>query len=903
MNTRLVYVNKSKAQVKNEKDGSFFNNVDDGIVVKRGDEVSIEQISIASKGVGSDIIEIPSNIQDYNYETNQQVLNFMIYIHHNYKYTCKLPLSVQTATWALPTGLTNDDSFGYLDQTGFPITLPMTTNCKSKDFPRDSEDSGSRYYLGRYTDPSITDYKIYFERQPTTPAKLQEMVPGPLIFQFLETPVQIGADTGYDNPSNIANKITQDIHASTVFPNNTAIGQQGQSPNAYENIILPSLFQTTTSSFGSGCVSIDGQPQSHQHPTTDGFYTNIIGVKNPFKFYYGSRLLNKDITPKNSSLLGASSTGPPVLENAVYFIPQPPKITSGANIYTSFDDGFVYFTNIAYTGNNMVLLSKYLKANKWFDRSQLSATFANTFFTPKDIDTNPVCRRAFVSNVDVGRFDDSKNTNPPTLVQNPFQQGTARSAIMATNTFYQPEFYNKRFLDQDSLNSDNCFIDDIETIQINGQTYNAQTASQFLDVNLVAVNTGALFGNNEIVIGIVMKAFSQSSTSGNIAIAVGEYGIFDPSYFRNDAVLVNNPDIVTAGSDTNQGDYTKFMNVGSPEAQLLFDPTRGRFAFTNLSWCNKLSSGTGTQADPGAGLNIITSNKDVPQTVYNSTNRTGIEFFTCYAQSGLGLRNISVIGKDNTIVEIDPYSPSDINQKFTNSLLNRLGFEYNALINLNGLPDVIFNNKNYDTVIPVANPNFFPYPLTTNLRFDTALSTSLGVSDNGLPFYNLSGQRGVSNCNFNANPDLAFASNLPSKLVFPFWLIKTDIIDGIEFNTANNGQNQNIMAVCNRAYISGDFAFSFATSYSFKATKEFSISGIKTSILNPDLSPADVDDGTTIIYKIVSPIPLFTQQNIIQESVDEKRIATEKKKPHDKKIDKANEPEEDDEDKKQKVEN
>jgi hypothetical protein len=906
MNTRLVYVNKSKAQVKNEKDGSFFNNVDDGIVIKRGDEISIEQISIASKGVGSDIIEIPSNLQDYNYETNQQVLNFMIYINHNYSYTCKLPLSVQTATWALPTGQNNDDSFGYLNQTGFPITLPMTTNCKSKDFPRNSEDSGTRYYLGRYCPTSVTDYKKFYERQIATPTTLHQMVPGPLIFQFLETPVQIGADTGYDNPSNIANKITQDIHASTVFLNNTTIGQQGQNPDSFENVILPSLFQLTTSSFGSGCVSIDGQPQSQQHPTTDGFYTNIIGVKNPFKYYYGSRLMNGTITAKESSLLEASSTipgppNPPVLSNSIYFIPQPPKTTSGANIYTNFNNGFVYYTNIKYDGDNMVLLSKYIKSQKWFNRSVLPTNFTNTFFTPDDIDNNPLCRGAFVSNIDVGRIDDSQNTNPPTMVQNPFQQGTAKLAELQTKTFYDQEFYNKRFLDADSL-SQTCFIDDTEVITINGQQYNAQTASQFLDVNLVAVNTGDLFGNNEIVIGIVMMAYSQPATSGNIAISQSEYGVFDPSYFRNDAVLVNNPDIVKAGSDTNAGDYTKFMNVGSPEAQLLFDPTRGRFAFTNLSWCNKLSSGTGTQADPGAGLNIITSNKKVPQTVYNSTNRTGIEFFTCYAQSGLGLRNISVIGKDNQIVEIDPYSPSDINEKFTNSLLNRLGFEYKALINLNGLPDVLFNNRNYDTVIPIANPNFFPYPLTTNLRFDTAISTSLGVSDNGLPFYNLSGQRGAENINLNANPDLAFASNLPSKLVFPFWLIKTDIIDCIGFNTANNGQNQNIMAVCNRAYISGDFTFSFATSYSFKATKEFSISGIKTSILNPDLSPADVDDGTTIIYKIVSPIPLFTQQNIIQESLDEKRIAEEKKEPHEKKVNKANEPEEDDDDKKQKIE-
>lgn len=908
MNTRLIYVNKAKAQVKNDKDGSFFNNVDDGIVVKKGDNISIEQISIASKGVGSDIIEIPSNLQDYAYETNQQILNFMIYIHHNYKYTCKLPLSVQTQNWALPSGEVNDDSFGYLDQTGFPITLPMTTNCKSKDFPRNAEDSGSRYYLGRYTKPDVTDYKKVYERVPSTPALIQTQVPGPLIFNFCETHIQIGADTGYDNPSNIANKITQDLHASTITPNNTSMGQQGSVTESFPNIILPSNFQLATSSFGSASVSLDGRPLSQQHHTTDSHFTNFIGVKNPFKYYYGTRLMNGTITPKSSSLLESGSSAPSpgaVLTNSIYFINQPPKITAGANIYSKWGDGFVYYTNITYTGDNMVLLSKYIKSQKWFNRANLPTSFVTREFTPSQIDTDPTLRKAFVTTIDYGRIDDSRNVTPYIPVQNPFQQPNtgAHFGLLQTNTFYQEEFYNKQFLDTNSVTGQNVFIDSNETVTINGQIYNALTASQFLDVNLVAVNTGALFGNNEVVIGIVMKAFEGDSTSGNTAINQAEFGVFDPSYFRNDAVIINNPDIKNAGSDTNAGDYTGFMNVGSPEAQLLFDPTRGRFAFTNLSWCNKLSSGTGTSADPGAGLNIITSNKEVPQAIYNSTNRTGIDPFTCYAQSGLGLRNISVLSKNNTPVEINPYSPSDINTKFSNSLLNRLGFEYENLINLNGLPDVLFNNKNYDTVIPTINPNFFPYPLTTNLRFDTALSTSLGVSNNGLPFYNLSGQRGVTNINLNADPDLAFASNLPSKLVFPFWLVKTDIIDCIEFNTANNGQNQNIMAVCNRAYISGDFAFSFATSYSFKATKEFSISGIKTSILNPDLSPADVDEGTTIIYKIVSPIPLFTQQNIIQESVDEKRIAEEKKEPHEKKITKSNEPEEDDDDKKQKIEN
>ena len=104
-----------------------------------------------------------------------------------------------------------------------------------------------------------------------------------------------------------------------------------------------------------------------------------------------------------------------------------------------------------------------------------------------------------------------------------------------------------------------------------------------------------------------------------------------------------------------------------------------------------------------------------------------------------------------------------------------------------------------------------------------------------------------------------FATNLPQKLVYPFWLIYSDIIGGITFHSSNSGAESNIIAICNRSYISGDFAYSFATDYVFTATKDFVITGITTQILNPDLTPADINDRTTIIYKVQKPLKMFQQ--------------------------------------------
>ena len=48
MDTRLIYVDKKTAEVKNDKDGSFTNAISEGIVVKQGDSISLEGIAINS---------------------------------------------------------------------------------------------------------------------------------------------------------------------------------------------------------------------------------------------------------------------------------------------------------------------------------------------------------------------------------------------------------------------------------------------------------------------------------------------------------------------------------------------------------------------------------------------------------------------------------------------------------------------------------------------------------------------------------------------------------------------------------------------------------------------------------------------------------------------------------------
>ena len=136
--------------------------------------------------------------------------------------------------------------------------------------------------------------------------------------------------------------------------------------------------------------------------------------------------------------------------------------------------------------------------------------------------------------------------------------------------------------------------------------------------------------------------------------------------------------------------------------------------------------------------------------------------------------------------------------------------------------------------------------------------------------YNLSSQSGRWNVNASTSTAAIYASNLPQKLVFPFWLIYSDIIGGITFHSSRNGAQSNIIAICNRSYTSGDFAYSFATDYVFTATKDFVITSITTQILNPDLTPANINDRTTIVYKVQKPLKMFQQPPPSTSDDDEK---------------------------------
>ena len=327
-------------------------------------------------------------------------------------------------------------------------------------------------------------------------------------------------------------------------------------------------------------------------------------------------------------------------------------------------------------------------------------------------------------------------------------------------------------------------------------------------------------------------------------------------------------------------EYVNTIQVGTPNPSLQFDSGRGRFNFQELHWDryegNIRGSSTGAQPDANSAADVIVNifNKKT-NNLFDSMLATDIiqTITLCNANSGIGLLDVGLPKKDTFggVYEYLSNFRDDKKQEFwTECLLSRLGFDYKALFNPLGLPDAWFLTRTYQTTSNSKLVQYFPYPLTTNSILDTTLAFDFDQTNttDSRPMYQLSSQQGRWDLEASTSTASIFATNLPQKLVYPFWLIYSDIIGGITFHSSNNGAESNIIAICNRSYVSGDFAYSFATDYVFTATKDFVITGITTQILNPDLTPADIDDRTTIIYKVQSPLKMF--QNPPPTEKDEK---------------------------------
>ena len=791
-------------------------------------------------------------------------LNCLFYIHHNYDFTVSLPLA--TPAMGQINNLTTRN-YGFLNSTtlnGDQNFTPLPTfRTKLKS---DLLNGGRRYYLGIFTSGS----------DPHNPEKKDNyydtsLTPNYSTFELLQTELDFEVSTGYDSPENIGNKISTDFKGATTSPQYPQSTVEEPEAFAYQSIAFnttPYAIKNLSVTEKNAAVNtIDGMPRSFLNGAQGtksqvSIYQNYIGVANPFYYYHGSRLQSNRTTVKANLYLkklydDGLFRNPPQTSHLMSINSLPFN-----NIYSQYDDGYVVGVNLPFTEDTLKYLVPFIHAQKKY--FGIEGTTESLRTTDKDL---------FKWNVLWGRLQAEQGENNGTGIESPLAQANERAETFENH--FSPAFYNDSMFNSQYINDTDIKLVPNHIITYKGIDYTVKNLAKKLDITVTAIDTGMVDddGKPEIVIGFPL--FGERHESGSKYFR-GNYLLVDFSFARDvaNAVLVLNPFVKKGGNTTNKDDYTRSLSIGAPDMNLAFDGTRGRFAFDSMSWANYVGSADSDTAVPTADQEVITSNAqnkiDPERFALLDNGVTKRNAFTKYAQTGIGIKDISVVLKNGSTTVIQRDDENDIKKKYTNSLLDRLGFDYHQIVDTFGLADVIFSNRTYQIKTPRPLPNFFPYPFTTNARFDTTLNQSLSANDNDLPGYDLQNTRNIINVNISAETDKAYANRPPNKLAYPYWIIQSDIIDGISY-TSNEGQPNNIIGVCGRSYTSGNFAFSMNEGYSVIATHEFVVTGIKTRILNPDYSAAEVDLQTSIIYRITSPIQQLQMNEKAQQMEQEER--------------------------------
>lgn len=870
MNTQLIYCSKGKASVSNDRDGTFFNEIGNGIVVDEGDEISVEQVCINSIGIGADVIEVPAKIQNYPYSTSGMVFNCFYYINQNFRYMCSAPPNNMTAATDIVTVITQDD-YGYVSDTYTYPALPVTNLESNNGYIGTS--GGRRFYVGGYfSNPNELKQGGMYPLKAYGGVRVFPTQEGHC-FSCLEANIRFDVDVGYDSPSNIAEKITVDMHsanASVQFGRNNSTQINSRIFGNFQNAIpqMAVLDEDCCSTSINGLAGLYTTT-----PASYNFYGALFATDNPFYLIYGSRLLSKFINdggsgPKNNTLVQTLGAGGVAHDNDIYNVFDLP-FQAGPPIVTVIPDNYILVTNLPYNESTLKLLHKFMKTQKIF-------TEGSSTLTTDDLESADI-KKTYYMPIQFGR-QKNNDANITVGLQSPLTDPATQPPeifyTLRARVFFDENQLGNYELPPDFL-SEGASIDDSALITYEGQQYTAVNLAKKLDIMIRCVNTGPQ-GNNQLNVAFSMfegQVLDKKGYNGSYCLV--DLGLQNPLCIQN--VLVN-PDIVDGGSATTAADYARIMQVGAPNMNMTFDSVRNRFGISNMSWPRYLDNAGQTTANPSAGQQAITTNYNqftIPQ--FQNSNIATLPY-TYYSQSGIGIVTLSVIDDNDNEIQIDQFDADDIKAKFDNSILQRMGFTFRQLANWFGTnPNWWFVQKNYETVKPVTNANAFPYPLTNNLRFDTALNIGLSVNNSNLPMFNLSTQREYLNINISANHDTCFAVNLPIKLVTPFYLVKSDIFEGdVAFNSENGGATESIMICTNKAYTSGDYAYSFGTQYSFKATKSFVITGIKTAILKPDLTPAEIDEGTAVIYKVVKPVKFFELLEADQQIMQQKKSDNKK---------------------------
>ena len=272
----------------------------------------------------------------------------------------------------------------------------------------------------------------------------------------------------------------------------------------------------------------------------------------------------------------------------------------------------------------------------------------------------------------------------------------------------------------------------------------------------------------------------------------------------------DNPDL---GSEV-AGAYVYKMN-----------PTDNYYVYTTdlIPYINKKAHDGGTKAFKYTQLNLNLE----PWTIYDSYSGIFISDFGFDTDEGLW----SVLGFTN----------SQFNSPLTASnTLSNNRFDNNTIKTLNKVTtNAEITSKDFSAYIQ----NEYGATMYTQQIATTCAITHGDINNRADNYF--------SPITIAQNSIKVVAKNLPRRMLRPYYLLKTNLVDKNSLiGSRDSGQNFNVAAIVDKQYSGGDFFFFTANAIDFTITKPITLTKIETSVHDPDGSYANVNSDSSVIYKV-----------------------------------------------------
>lgn len=317
------------------------------------------------------------------------------------------------------------------------------------------------------------------------------------------------------------------------------------------------------------------------------------------------------------------------------------------------------------------------------------------------------------------------------------------------------------------------------------------------------------------------------------------------------------------------------LYLGSSNPKLTYDPTKDRFAFTDFYTPEYLGNDGGAgqnddyPANTGPQVKVYKINKRLRRTAYCPgmlpyLNKTAIKVIQTDGHSTKDLkldidnRNIFPfsIMDCHSGISIDHVGvPEDV---WESSLLGILGFSYgqlNASVNENNTAQNRVNTFNIKALnklttsaeIKAEDTLFYHQNVFGNTLYQPNVLSANTVLDTQHTKYD------TYNAPINVDsPSLPVtADNVPRSMLFPFYTIKSDLIDVDSYRGGgDSGERLPVIGHVTKQTDGGDFFYTGDSSVEFTVTKSKPITSITTAITDPDGTFSELNDNSAVLYKI-----------------------------------------------------